>query len=156
MTIWILYFNFTATCVLIPCGWCDSLMSSLFRDQPIITFWPSAISWPAPPLNKEYQNHLFIPLAATRATPTPGVQMWDFYQTDKIDHYWGFCEETSQTSDDRLGWTLSDTFVTLKTSRSGSGVKISRGRGRSIISSPTGCCSDNLNLCCIYLMSILL
>ena len=30
------------------------------------------------------------------------------------------------------------------------------GRGRSIISSPAWCCSDNLNLCCIYLMSILL
>ena len=63
LTIWILYFNFTATCVLIPCGWCDSLMSSLFRDQSIITVWPSAISWssgaPPTPRNKEYQAFVY-------------------------------------------------------------------------------------------------
>ena len=47
--------------MLIPCGWCDSLMSSLFRDPSIISLWPSAISCRAPPTprNKEYQAFVY-------------------------------------------------------------------------------------------------
>ena len=102
LTIWILYFNFTATCVLIPCGWCDSLMSSLFRDQSIITVWPSAISCRTPPApqNKEYQA--FVYPAAPQLPPathycSPDVRFWQNWQDwlllrflwgDQPDQWW--------------------------------------------------------------------